>query len=274
MTTMRKTLLLFAVGILAASQCCLAQVPDGFHWINLESDKVTMAVVRRALQGQSFTAIREVGVKDNFALVITANRDADASVPSEDQLTIYSIALSTAKMQPIVNGYDIRLWEWMGKNSEDLTISYYDCSDCEPAGLFTALHLKPNVGWVARWQSKKDGLNPGGVIFVGDAGEPYTDDDVTEVFAVIKAADNSYAAGSWTHSYNTTTRKTEDSVLRYRVDMVTGKDIAETLTGARTEAWKRRICKEPLTLSRPNQGQDSQICKTLLKESARTSIHK
>ena len=88
---MIRRLLLVSAALLLFAQISRADMPTGFSWVNLESDTTTMATVRHALHGTSISSIREVGVKDGFALVMTASREADAPTPDYDMWSIYNI---------------------------------------------------------------------------------------------------------------------------------------------------------------------------------------
>src|ERR1039457_7458764 len=65
---MRRMSVLISVILLFFTQISHAEMPAGFSWVNLESDKTTMATVRNALHDTSITSIREVGVKDGTRL--------------------------------------------------------------------------------------------------------------------------------------------------------------------------------------------------------------
>src|SRR6266702_1326431 len=64
---------LFALVVAAATPPCTAQAPDTFRWIDFHSpkDEDVIIWVTRALDGEKWTAIREIGVQYDAALVIT-----------------------------------------------------------------------------------------------------------------------------------------------------------------------------------------------------------
>ncbi len=81
----RATLLALAILILAATP--LHSQQDAFHWVNFHTDSAASAGnadndqnvviwVTRALAGEKWTAIREIGVQYDAALVITTERTA------------------------------------------------------------------------------------------------------------------------------------------------------------------------------------------------------
>jgi hypothetical protein len=250
-----------------------AGTPQGFSWTNIESDQSTMAIVRRALHDPSITAIREVGVQEGFALVMTTSRESGAPTPDYDLWSIYNVSLSTAKSRILVSGYGMKLVDWIGTGGSELAITYYDCWECEPASLFTTLHFLQGIGWRTRWlpgkETKSEYPHPGAVVFVSDAGEPYEDDvQVDQVFAVVGLANHSFALGSWFHSRNTKTGKTEDDVQRYWVDPATGEDRQEQLNGSAALNWKREICTPSNGIVSPSIGQDSASCRGVLKNTS------
>ncbi len=259
-------LLLLAISLLAVAK------PAGFSWVNLETDKATMATVRRALQGVTVTAIREVGVKDGYALVMTTWREDDNQTPDYDEWSVWSVSLATAKRRLLVEGYGVKWTDWLGAERDELAITYYDCRECEPATIFTTLHIKPGSGWQARWpgkQAKDAPSHPGALVQLTDVGEPYDDTVAEQVFAVVKQPNDSFAAGFWLHTRDTKSGKIEDSVTRYSVDPSTGQDRIEELSGPAALEWKRQICKESNLLTRLNHGQDSKACKRILQPSPR-----
>jgi len=246
-----------------------AQMPPGFSWVNIESDKTTMAAVRRALHDPSITSIREVGTKGGFALVMTASRESDAPTPDYDRWTIYSVTLRTGSARVLISGYGVKLLDWIGSINAELAIAYYDCWECEAATLFTTIHFKENVGWQARWPNKTQDAKfpqPGAVVKMTDVGDPYDDDVVDQIFAVVSQPDKCFAVGSWTHSRNTKNGKVEDSVERYSIDPGTQEDRVERLTGQVALSWERQICNPSNLLIQPRNGQDSKACRSILRE--------
>ena len=241
----------------------LAQRPAGFSWIDIASDKTTMNNVRHTLKTDAHTSIRRVGLEDGFALVLTTTYEDQDS----DRWSIYSLSLATGNARILVSGYKVKLLDWIGKISPELAISYYDCWGCEAATLFTTLNFIKGAGWSARWPNKtvdQKYPQPGAVVSYGDAGEPYDDDVVDQIFAVVSQPDGEFSAGSWFHSRNTKTGKIDDDVEKYFFDPETGKDRVEKLTGAPSLAWRREICTSSNFLIKASIGQDSMSCRRVL----------
>jgi hypothetical protein len=260
-----KQLRLFVWGLpLLLVKIAAAQIPPGFSWVNLESDKTTMTAVRRQLHDPTITSIREVGVKGDFALVMTASREGE-TIPDGDRWTIYNVPLRTGDVQTLASGYEVKVQDWIGS---ELAITYEDCFGCEPTMLFTTLRFKDNMGWRARWPDKTQDTKypqPGAVVATTGVGDPYDDDVVDQVFAVVMLPGNRFAAGNWTHSRNTQNEKVVDTVVRYSIDRNTQEDSVERLVGQAALNWKRQICRPSNTVAIPSVGQDSKVCRNVLR---------
>ena len=261
-----KTLLL--TSLLLLTKLSHAQLPANFTWINIESDRKVMPLVRRALHDPSITAIREVGVEDGYALVMTASREADAPTPDYDAWAIYNVALESGKSRMLAGGYGFKLLDWIGPKQSELAATYLSCWECEPATLFTILHFVKGVGWRARWPNRpkeNESPLPGPVLEFSDVGAPYDDDDVDQIYEVVKQPGDNFALGTWYHSRNTVSGKIDDVVARYSIDPATGEDRVEKLTGKAALEWKREICTQSNILIEPSSGQDSKACRAILK---------
>jgi hypothetical protein len=268
---MTKAIAIVSTLFLFVAPRASAQPPAGFAWVNMETDRAAMAAVRRSLHDPSVTAIREVGIQDGFALVMTASRDKDAPTPDYDQWKVYSLDLASGKSQPLAFGYGLQIIDWIGPKGTELAISYYDCWECEAATLFTVLRFEKAIGWQARWEnetSKEKYPQPGVVVEMTDIGDPYDDDDVDQVFAVVGYPNNVYSVGRWTHSRNSKTGALRNDVEKYSIDPVTGKDQVQKLTGQAALVWEREICTQEKILIKPSIGQDSKACKSVLRKAA------
>jgi len=224
-----------------------------------------MKIVHRALKSEPHTSIHKVGVEDGFAIVLTTIHEDEDSY----RWSIYSLSLVTGRMRILVSGYKVKLLDWVGKSSPELAITYYDCWGCEAATLFSTLHYIKGVGWRARWPNKTVDPNypqPGAVVSYGDAGEPYDDNVVDQVFAVVSQPNGGFAAGRWFHSRDTKTGKIDNDVEKYSFDPATGEDHVEKLTGSQSLAWRREICTPSYALIKASIGQDSKACQKVLEQ--------
>ncbi len=261
---MRRALVfLLAIPMISAVPSS-AKTPEGFSWVDPQSDKATIAAIRHALKASSYTSIRRVGVEGDSAIVMTTFRESGEEA---DHWSIYNVTLATNKAEMLVSGYRVKVLDWIGSTTPELAIAYYDCWGCEAATLFTTIHFTKGTGWRARWPNKKgnaDYPQPGAIVSYGDAGEPYDDNDVDQIFAVVNQPDGGFAVGSWFHSRDIKRGKINDDVERYSIDPTTGEDHVERLTGDSALKWERELCSQSNTPAGPNIGQSSKACRRAL----------
>ena len=81
----RPVALILCAAIAAALPVC-AQEPDPFRWMDFHSqkDQDVIVWVTRSLAVENWTAIREIGVQYDAALVVTTNRATPQSSPDAD----------------------------------------------------------------------------------------------------------------------------------------------------------------------------------------------
>lgn len=260
--------MLVSLALLFLQEFSWSSTPEGFVWVSPESGNATMAKIRRSLPDPSITLIRKVGLEQNFALVFAISGVRGAPTRAGDLWSIYNVSLATGKSRILVSGYGVKLIGWIGSTGSEVAITYYDCWECEAATLFTTLHLDPGTGWTARWVPSKhpDSPHPGAVMLLGDVGAPYDDNEVDQVFAIVPQPNKSFAAGSWFHSRDRKTGKTDEDVVRYAIDPLTGKDLVEELSGPAALGWKREVCTASNTLTKLSVGQNSKACRLIRKE--------
>lgn len=272
---MKTKTVLVAIMLLLLAKSGMADVPAGFTWVNLESDRATMAVVRHALRDTSMSAIREVGIEGGFAIVMTISRETGSPTPDYDLWSVYSISLTTGKSRILVSGYGVKLLDWIGAGQSELAITYYDCWECEAGTIFTTLHFTKGVGWMARWPNATQNLaypQPGAVALMTDIAESYGDD--TElVFAVVSQPNGCFAVGSWVHSHHSKSGKSDEDVERYSIDPVTQEDRVEKLDGSAAAAWERQICSASSILMQPSTGQNSKACRGVMRTATSYRTH-
>lgn len=252
---------------LAISANAHGQMPAGLRWVDFKREAATVQRVEHALMAEDYTAIREIVLADEFALVMAVRRSSWQATPAEDQWLVYSVSTKNWDARKLLVGYDLRAKNWLSfrsRDKQDLGITYLDCDECEPATLFTALHYNPRDGWRARWANKENPDQPGIPVRVTDVGNPYTNEDVDQVFAVLAPKDSVAKVGTWYHSRDLTTGKLSDDVIRFFVDPSTGKDQSAVLSGSEAKAWEAQLCKATDSWSVPAMGQSSQACKQIL----------
>ena len=118
-----KRILILMLAVFTLLQIpCPAQRPAGFSWIDTALEKTTMNIIHHALKIDSKTSIRKVGLEDGFALVLTTTHDDEDA----DRWSIYNLSLDTGKAFILVSGFKVLLQDWVGKNSPELAIKYYE----------------------------------------------------------------------------------------------------------------------------------------------------
>jgi hypothetical protein len=130
--------------------------------------------------------------------------------------------------------------------------------------LFTALRYNPRDGWRARWAKKEAPDHPGVTLRVTDVGDPYTNEDVDQVSAVVAPKNGVASVGTWYHSRDLATGKLVDDVARFSVDPSTGEDRSAVLTGSNAKEWELHLCKTMDSWSGPAMGQSSRACRKIL----------
>lgn len=247
--------------VLAAAIALPAQEPDPFHWVNFHSEKDQDVVVwvTRALAVENWTAIREIGVEYDAALVVTTNRANPQAAPNADSFTLWSVSLTNHALTPLLKGYNLR---WLDRmtfsdgGQPELPVLYDNCIECAPETLFTVFHYdRTQHIFVGRWMSGGQGVP------VWDAN---TQPGVTwsQAYAGLAEPNGRELLGTWRHFDYGSERPPEDFVYRYELDPLSGLERTEQLKGKEADALKLRICRDALPgLAR---GQDSELCRELV----------
>jgi hypothetical protein len=249
-------------------------MPTGFHWVDFKREFSTAQKVEQALKAEDYTAIREIVLADEFALVMVVRRETWQVTPAEDQWLVYSVSMKSGAARRLLSGYDLQIKNWFSfysRDELDLGITYWDCDECEPATLFTALHYDRREGWRARWANKEDVNHPGITVRVTDVGDPYTNEDVDQVFALLAPKGGVASVGTWYHSRDLGTGKINDDVARFSVNPATGEDKSVVLTGSKAKEWESQLCKAKDSWSAPAMGQSSPACKGVLSPKQKTA---
>jgi hypothetical protein len=243
------------------------QSPDSFRWINFhaQQDQSVIAWVTRSLQVDQWTAIREIGVKYDAALVITSNRATPQSLPEDDTFNVWSASLTSHLVAPLVTGVNLRLFDWQrfaDGASDDLTALYDSCRNCAAATYFTAFHYDMSHHmWNARW------INSGQGAPVWNAGTA-PDAGWTQVYALVAEGDGHVAMYAWNHFDYGKQKPATDVIYRYDVDPATGLDRTAALAGKDADAMQARLCRGQDAVVELERGQDSALCQALVNPQA------
>jgi hypothetical protein len=238
---------------------CTAQAPDNFHWVDFHApnDQDVVNWMRRALEQQKWTAIREIGVEYDQALVITTNRNSAQGTPNRDSFSAWSVSLANRAVTHIIDGANLRIADWLlldVTSPRELAVLYDDCADCDVTTYFTTLHydLRQHT-WAARW------LQGGGkTIAVWSAKAPLGVTQ-TQVYAVLADSNGHEVLATWSHLDHGKDKPAQDSVYRFDVDSQTGMERNQLLSGRDAVSMKERLCHGDIVPGL-GRGQDSPLC--------------
>jgi len=240
-----------------------AQAPDSFYWVDFHSPKDQSVVVwvTRALAVESWTAIREIGVEYDAALVVTTLRATPQSLPGADTFNVWSVSLTNHLVTPLLHGVDLRWLDWLrftrGAPLEP-TVLYENCRNCSANTYFTAFYYDSTVHrWAARWIDGGEGVpvwnstHPAGV-------------DWTQVYAVMTGDNGVAQLVTWNHFDFGRQRPAQDTLYRYTVDPFSGLAQTVAVSGRPADAMKTRLCSAQNAVTGLARGQDSELCQELL----------
>ena len=251
-------LLLAAVSLSAQDQ------PGAFRWIDFHSPKDQSIVVwvTRSLEPEKWTAIREIGIKYDAALVLTTLRATPQSSPADDTFNIWSVSLTNHSVTPLLKGANLRWFDplrFVRGQPLEPAILYDNCRDCAPDTYFTAFHY--DMGrheWAARWMRGGEGAHvwsanpPPGVAW-------------TQVYAVMSEDDGRVELGTWNRFDYGNKRPPEDVVYRYDVDPASGLERAMQLIDQNATAMESRLCSGQNAVAGLERGQDSPLCEIMMR---------
>jgi Putative bacterial sensory transduction regulator len=255
---------LIAATIVPALPLPAQETPDNFRWIDFHSPKDLDVVlwVTKALEAEKWTAIREIGVQYDAALVVTSLRQGPQALVASDTFNVWSVSLTNHLVTALIKGANLRLLDWMlfsiGKPRE-LGALYDDCNECNSSLFFTSFYYDQRQhGWAARWLRGTQAVP----LLTGKAPQGV---DVTQVYALMADPNGHELVGTWSHFDYGKQKPAEDYIYQYDVDPWTGLDRTQFLNGKEGEAMKRRLCLGSDVVSGLAKGQDSPLCQQVLK---------
>jgi hypothetical protein len=241
------------------------ETPDNFRWIDFHAPKDQDVViwVTKALEAEKWTAIREIGVQYDAALVVTTLRQGPQSLVSSDTFNVWSVSLTNHLVTALIKGVNLRLLDWMlfsiGKPRE-LGALYDDCNECSASLFFTSFYYDQRQhGWAARW------LRGTQAVPLLNAHEPQGV-DVTQVYALMADPNGHELVGTWSHFDYGKQKPAEDYIYQYDVDPWSGLDRTQFLNGKPGDAMKHRLCTASDVVSGLAKGQDSPLCLQVLNK--------
>jgi hypothetical protein len=255
---------LIAAMLALAAPMSAQQAPDTFRWIDFHSpkDQDVIVWVTRSLDPEKWTAIREIGVQYDAALVVTTLRATPQSPANADTFTVWNVSLTTHAITPVLKGVNLRWLDWMTfleAAPAEPTVLYDNCTDCSPATFFTAFHYDvPQHMFAARWLRGGQGvplLNPNSAQGV----------DLTQVYAFLTDLNGLPFVCTWNHFDYGKVKPADDFIYRFDLDPVTRLERTEVVSGKEADAMKLRLCKASSTAPGIARGQDSTLCQQLIK---------
>ena len=249
-----------------------AQTPmEAFHWIDFHDpkDAPTVTWVNQEMKAEKWSAIREIGVLWDSAVVITTLRESPQAMPASDVTTVWSVSLAKHEVQPLLHGVKLRILDttsFGGAMMPEVAIVYDDCSGCDATTSFTTIHYSnPDHAWRARWMRGNQAAalwNTGSVEGVVR----------TQAYALITAPGGRDVLGTWTRFDYGKVKPAEDFLFEYSVDLSTGLDQTQGLSAKHAEEMMAKICHPaspggdtPVETAQGEltRGQDSSLCQEL-----------
>lgn len=258
--------------LLIAAVPAYPQEASSFYWVNFHSPKDQSVViwVTRALAVENWTAIREIGVEYDAALVVTTDRATPQSPPNADTFNVWSVSLTNHMVTPLLHGVNLRWMDWLrftrGAPLEP-SILYDNCQNCAANTYFTTFHYDEALHrWKARWVNGDEG------VAVWNTSHP-AGMEWTQVYAVMTGDNGVAQLVTWNHFDFGRQRPAEDALYRYDVDPFSGVDRTATISGKAADAMKLQLCSAQNAVAGLARGQDSALCQNLLNSRGRrTSV--
>ena len=238
------------------------QAPDSFHWVDFhaEKDQSYVTWVTRSLAVEDWTAIREIGVQYDAALVLTTRRASPQAAAGNDSFTLWSLSLTDHTLHPILKGTNLRWLDWMrfaDGAAEELALVYDNCRECQANTYFTSLYYDQRQhGFVARWMQGGNGApiwtdaSPAGITW-------------TQAYAGVAEPNGRELLYTWSHFDYGRDREPSDTIYRYDVDSISGLERALPLLGKDADAARLRICTGQDAIPGLARGQDSPLCQQI-----------
>jgi hypothetical protein len=245
--------------VAAAAPLSALQAPDPFRWMDFHSqkDQDVIVWVTRALNVEKWTAIREIGVQYDAALVVTADRATPESGANRDSFQVWSVSLTNHAITPLLKGYNLRWIDPMTFKEgapQEIPVLYDSCTECSPDTYFTAFHFDmAQHTWAARWMRGGQGVPIAAANMPAGVGW-------TQVCAGLAEANGRQLVATWSHLDYGKSKRPEDFVYRYDLDPFSGLERTMQLSGKDAESMKQRLCHAGDVAPGLSHGQDSALC--------------
>jgi hypothetical protein len=222
-----------------------------------EKDQPYVIWVQRAMAADKWTAIREIGIEYDAALVVTTDRAAPDASPANDTFTVWNVNLTNHARTVLLKGVNLRWLGWMQMQEgapRELAVVYDDCRDCAATTYFTtfAYDLRQHI-FVPRW------LRGGQTAPVWTSASP-EGVKLSQVYAVMSEPTGLELLATWDHYDYGKQKDPDDYVYRYDVDPISGLEQTLLLSGKDADAMKQRLCAAGTDNQGRARGQDSALC--------------
>jgi hypothetical protein len=252
---------LLLTGMAAQAQ----QTPENFRWIDFHSpkDQDVVVWVTRSLEPEKWTAIREIAVEYDAALVVTTLRANPQAAPENDTFTVWSLSLTNHSVLPLISGVNLRWLDWLllaeGRPRE-LAALYDSCRDCAADTYLTAFAYNlESHGWAARWMRGSQAVSVW-------TAKPPAGVDLTQLYAVLAEPNGRQVVATWSHLDYGPAKDSEDFIYRYDLDPFSTLERTMRLANKEAEAMKARLCSAQATLPGLARGQDAPLCHIEVKQ--------
>lgn len=260
---------LCALLVSCSPQLRAQQAPEGFHWADFHSpaDQSVVVWVTKALQAEKWTAIREIGVQYDAALVFTTLRSLPGAAPDEDSFDVWSVSLTSHLVTPLLKGVHLRWVDWLHylPNRSEPAILYDNCYECPADTYLTSFYYdQTHHIWTARWMHGGQGIHLW-------SASPPPGVNWTQVYAVMARDNGSEYVGTWSHFDYGSQKPPEDYVYQYDLDPSSGLERTQQLSGAAAFEMERQLCAGQNAVRGLARGQDSAYCRQVGSGGARHS---
>ncbi len=234
-----------------------AQVIEGFAWVDLKADTQTVAKVATFLAAKPYTAIREIGVVGQQALVITTLRKDPIAQPGNDTFTAYGVSLKDGSVEELLDGVNLRYIDWQkfyDYDTPELLATYDDCAQCKATTFLTAFYIdRKTKRWGARWRREV-------------AGAPlYSADSTSDhVYGLFMNVDQRVVLDTWAvFPEQKKSSRGGEYLFEYHIDAMSDQGTSRPVTGRDAMPLKERLCKGENVVFGVAGGQDSAACREL-----------
>lgn len=239
------------------------QAPEAFRWIDFHAakDQDVVTWVTRSLGPEKYSAIREIAVEYDAALVVTTLRANPQALPGADIVSVWSLSLTNHSVAPILTGVNLRWLEWLqfaqGRPRE-LAALYDSCLECAADTYLTAFYYDiGRHGWAARWMRGNQAVP----VWTSKLPEGVK---LGQMYAVLADPDGTQYIATWNHLdyLNDKDKDPEDFLYRYDLDPFSTLERTERLSPKQGEALKPKLCAAQALFPGQARGQDSPLCQT------------